>query len=610
MEEKTNKIEKIVVNTEHELTDIVRNIHKSSAERIVLTFTEQSDLLISPVNLKVVQETANKEDKLLIAQIIQNPTGVRNSKLAGIKVIETPTRPTEEDWEEAVLLKESNTRKKVSDNKEKEVATPEVNSFEKRVNSVIDRNKQGISEKKESIEDDIIMIDSDIDQSNEEIEKPVVQEVSARKDMVNVDTPTPSRIVPPTVNLRNIPRPKINIDKKYLKLLPKLLIPFLALILLGAFAYYKFVPFVKVRIFVEAKPISIEKTFTGDSNIQTVDFDNLKIPIKTEEVSKSLSDSVTATGKAFKGEKAKGKVTLTYNNLSGCSDADPAISLSAGQKITANSGEVFVLTSGAQLTCPGIAEANVEAVNIGEEYNIGAGKSFSVTGHSGTLLSGFNSTGFSGGTKEEYTVLAQQDVDNASESLSTTAIEEVKSELRTKNVGWDIIENTIKSEVDKKSIKTDIPVGAEATTANIQLTIVGTATYYLTQDLNEKLTELLRSEAQLQNLFESSGDLELVLGDNITKTLEVDESSTEKLVKINLTAEANVKPAVDKTEIENKLKGMKWDEGLNYLSELNFAAQQTEVEFKPDSFPDFLRHFPNKQGGVLITIVELQSNTD
>ena len=93
-----NKItEKIVVEQSHELTDLVRAIHKSKAERIILTFTEHSDILISPINLKVLNETAEREGKLLIAQIIQNPTGVRNSFLAGLKVIETPSNPTEYD---------------------------------------------------------------------------------------------------------------------------------------------------------------------------------------------------------------------------------------------------------------------------------------------------------------------------------------------------------------------------------------------------------------------------------------------------------------------------------------------------------------------------------
>lgn len=607
MEEKTLKIEKIVVNTEHELTDLVRLIHKSTAERIVLTFTEPSDLLISPINLRVLQETAGKEDKLLIAQIIQNPTGVRNSNLAGIKVVETPTRPTETDWEEALAMRNRALnkvpKKKASEKKETDAPAVAPNSFENRVNSAINRSKEERGNQKP---EDILTIDNDIPNTEKkesgELNKkdePIIKRVE--------ENPTPAipKIALPNMNIKSFPKPKINIDQKYVKLLPKLLIPFLAILILGAFAYYKFVPFVKVRVFVEAKPVSIEKIFTGDPNVTEVDFDNLKIPVKTEEVTKSLSDSLTATGKAYKGEKATGTVRITYTKQNECTDATPKIILNSGQTISSGD-KSYKLTGSAELTCNSMTDVQVQAAEIGEEYNLPASKFFVVPGYPQSEVYGLNSAAFSGGSKTEYTVLSQNDVDTAVDSLSTTAIEEVKSELREKGQGWDIIEDTIKSEVEKSSIKTDVPVGGEASTVNIQLSIKGTATYYQTKDLNEGLTSMLRTEAQDQNLFESNNDWELVLGDNIEKELTVEES-TDDTVKIKLVAEANIKPDVDKVAIESKLKGMKWSDGLVYLETLNFAAQPTEVEFNPSSFPDFLKYFPSKRGGILISVLELQS---
>jgi len=102
MEEESKKITKIVINTEDELTDIVTSILESPNERIVLTFAEDSDLLISPINLKVIQETADEQGKYLIVQIIKNPTGVRNANLAGITAIETTALPTEDIWEREI----------------------------------------------------------------------------------------------------------------------------------------------------------------------------------------------------------------------------------------------------------------------------------------------------------------------------------------------------------------------------------------------------------------------------------------------------------------------------------------------------------------------------
>ena len=97
MDEK--KVTKVVVSKEDELTDLVTSILESPNERIVFTFAEETDLLISPINLKVLLETADEREKLVIAQIIKNPTGLRNANLAGLLTIDTPSFPEEAMWE-------------------------------------------------------------------------------------------------------------------------------------------------------------------------------------------------------------------------------------------------------------------------------------------------------------------------------------------------------------------------------------------------------------------------------------------------------------------------------------------------------------------------------
>ena len=134
---------KIIVDQSHELTDIVRDIHKSKADRIVLTFTEQTDLLISPINLRVLEEASQRDGKLLIAQIIQNPTGIRNAKLANIKVIDTPSAPTEYDWEEAVELIAKKKESKLEKKKEIEEVIPQEDNkevFEERIKNSLEEN--------------------------------------------------------------------------------------------------------------------------------------------------------------------------------------------------------------------------------------------------------------------------------------------------------------------------------------------------------------------------------------------------------------------------------------------------------------------------------------
>ena len=608
MEEKSN-IKKIIINSTHELTDVVKEIHQSKAERIVLTFTDQTDLLISPINLKVINEVAQKEGKLLISQIIQNPTGVRNSNLAGIKVIEKPSLPTEEEWVEVeqdfeLQSKSSKSRKKVEEAIEEE-ALQKTSSFEERVNNAISKSREErYVPKKEKADDSFISIDSDI---------PVKREESlAGKDFASIpitETPTIERrreqSTPKDSMFSKFKGIKIDFkDKKFLKVL-FIAIGILLVVPGVSFAIYnQMAPLVKVKIFVEAKSVEIEKTLIGDENIEEIDFDNLKIPIKTGEATKSLSDTINPTGKAYKGEKAKGSVTITYWKGAACNETSPKVIISNGHTITTDKYS-YKTNSAVEMNCNSMATIEVTAADIGEEYNIAASRPFSVTGYNVSEVYGLNSAAFTGGSKQEYTVLSQQDLDSAVETLSTTAIEEVKSELREKESNWEIIENSIKSEVDKESIKTDKKVGEEASIVNLDVTIKGTATYYSTKNLNEGLTELLREEALENNLFESENDIELVLGDTVEKKLTVDDTVKDS-VQIKLEAQSSIRPKVGKDEIENKLKGMSWSEGLSFITTLDYSDQKTEIQFIPSNYPEFLKRFPNRRGGVLVTIVELK----
>ena len=146
--EENNKITKIVVSSNDELTDIVSGIQSSKTEKIILTFAEESDILISPINLAVIKETADEVEKVLVCQIIKNPTGLRNSKMAGIITIDTPNNPTEDTWAEAKRVEEpvAETVKEVSEHpvEKKDVNTENQSNstdFEKRINQAILKNR-------------------------------------------------------------------------------------------------------------------------------------------------------------------------------------------------------------------------------------------------------------------------------------------------------------------------------------------------------------------------------------------------------------------------------------------------------------------------------------
>lgn len=613
--EDNGKITKIVVGHEDEITDIVTGILNAQTQRVILTFAEQSDILISAINLSVLKETAEEEGKTLIAQIIKNPTGQRNSKIAGITTIDTPNNPTEEDWIQAQKVEDpifTDTKDNIVENNPAPQVAGAVpaSNFEKRINEAIQKSRAELDKKKDSktIHQDGIIISVGEDLPTEE-------EPSVSPNLANIDfkditkEEKHTQLKKPLFVLPNIFKPKVNdgsvihsqspFTRKLRRFLPIFLISLIFIAVLVGVIYFNTGPFVKVRIFVKAQEVSIEKTFTGDSNIKEIDFDNLKIPIKTETVEEARSATVTATGKAYKGEKATGSVTLTHKGTDPCG----ALALPAGQVIISSDSKTYSLNSAVSIECNSLATVSVQATEIGEEYNTPQG-TFSVQNYSKDTVEGFKTGTFSGGTKTEYTVLSLSDVNTASDALKTSSISEAEQALKDKQGEWTLIADSMKSEIKKDSIKTDIAVGAEASQANLSLTVASSATYYFNNGFDQGVANLLTKEAQTKNLFQNSQNLELTLGDNIEKEVSVVQN-TDSSVLIKLTAKGSVQPKIDKAAIINNLKGKKWADGAAYLDSLKYSDKPTLYEFNPVNFPKSLYYFPKRQGGILVEIVDI-----
>ena len=98
-------------------------------------------------------------------------------------------------------------------------------------------------------------------------------------------------------------------------------------------------------------------------------------------------------------------------------------------------GLTFTLDEEVTVNCADVtaSEASVTATEFGEEYNLASGDSFSVQGYSSQQLWGKNTTALSGGSKKEYTVLTQQDVNAGVESLKKVSFDEGASNLKDKS---------------------------------------------------------------------------------------------------------------------------------------------------------------------------------
>lgn len=615
--EVNKKITKIVVNRDDELTDIVSGVVGSENERIVLTFAEDSDLLISPINLKVILETADEQEKLLILQVIKNPSGVRNATLAGLSVTDNPSLPTESMWENEIISRGKRLSKDVKEAEKnireieeesiESVQSAPVSDFQKRIDSAVEKSEKMVKSKNEDLG---LTLDEDIPITYDDKDGVLGKDFSEREGNLEVEN------VEGTLVARKSTSSFSKFFASISSFVCKSIFPFfkskffviffVSLLLVGGLVlgvYYFSVIRVRVRVYVSAKEVSAEKIFEGDENIKEVNFDSGKIPVKEESVEKDRSTTIKATGVGYKGEKAKGKVKIGPG--SGCTEEKVVVS--AGKVLQSSKGLTFTLDEEVTVNCADVtaSEASVTATEFGEEYNLASGDSFSVQGYSSQQLWGKNTTALSGGSKKEYTVLTQQDVNAGVESLKKISFDEGASNLKDKSgTTWEIIPDSISSSVVDGSVKTSVAVGQEGGDVDLSLKTMTKARYYMKDGLNKGIETLLTKEAKEKDLFSNGDNLELALGDEVEKSFSVVQSD-EKGIKVKLSAKASVKPKVDSEEIAKKLKSMKWVEGNEFLKSLNYSSKGCDVEFNPSNFPESLKFFPGKQGGVLVEIKQI-----
>ncbi|MBP5204626.1 hypothetical protein J6Z48_03230 [bacterium] len=664
MPKDNTKITKIIVSSDDEITDIVCGIIDSPNERVLVTFSEESDLLISPINLRVILETADERGKLVILQIVNNSTGVRNAHLAGLAVIENIALPTENDWvnektnrdrrltpkkevtKDSVAVIEAEEKDSyddiVEDAMEKNGEGEEETPLQKKINEVIEKSKSrkkevvddltldddipitygdeedlGISEDNSSVVDgeEVGVVEKEDEESNkkEDTESLVGKDFSVKegslevKENGSVGEKSKFPFVPKIKNFNNKNKEVDTTDEnkkkfntgKFLVILGSIL--FVA-VLVGLIYYYT-KPLVKVRVYVSAKQVSVEKTFTGEENILEIDKENLKVPTKNESLETSRSGNVTATGVAYKGENATGSVQVFFVK-DDCTNA-ASVTLPAGQVISAytHDGISYTLNEDVVIQCnKDYPVVGITATDIGDEYNIPSGEKFSVAGQDNSIFATAQNA-ITGGSKKEYTVLTQADVDKAVDELRKGVEEEAINKLKSKSGEWQIIEASIKNELAKENIKLNSPVGSEVSYTDVDITVKSSATYYLQSGLLSMVDTMLTNAAKEQNLFEGDGT-SLSLGSDVEKSVEATLGENDA-VSVKLIASASIKPNVNKDEIVSKVKSMKWKEGCDYLKSLKFSDKETEIDFSPANFPDWLKYFPTKQGGVMVEVKEV-----
>ncbi len=702
-------VDKIIIKPEDELIDIVRKISSSKAQRIVLKFPDESDILISPINFKVIQKVTDKLDKLLIAQILNSPSGLTNAQLANVTTsketeisedlwtftagelderknsvkkalkgekdtvssneITEVDEETDEETEKADTIEiermiEEEGFEKITESKSKEDEETEENrltqsdeppveksDFEKKVAQTLSGLKPANTQLLEengfeiAIDDDIENFTqplaqekaveiAEIPKQKEDSQKVVSKDDSRKieKEIIETEKERPnthgknedvystfiSKDFKSKPNIRHFKsksrskkisltgartlaantfssvKQAVTSKTGYKKLIP---LAGGTVVLAGIVFYfiYSISSQATAIMYYESNNISADRVFEGTLN-SAFSLEENKLAVISHEIKKESSESSLVTGTGERGKKATGTVTIR------CFKDSPVV-LEGGTKIKTADNREFAIASTQNLDCPTtLSGVIVEALNYGSEYNVQSGTPFTVAGHASSEVNALNNTAFTGGTKETYSVISQEDVDNITEGLTEPMNAEAKEELEgwSRDEGWVILPGTIKHQLDGDP-EPDAPVGSETDIVNVVVKTKHSAYYYNKKDLENAVSDVIREEALSSELYaeetafqtseNTEVDYELIKGDR-------------NGVEIRMTVTSTLKPDISKEKIVEDIQGKSWKEGLEYINDLDFHAEEPRISFSPSWIPKFLWKFPRGNNKVIVHIRE------
>jgi len=226
---------------------------------------------------------------------------------------------------------------------------------------------------------------------------------------------------------------KENKNKKFLKKLGIIIICFLGLIILISLKASS-----EITIQPFKNPIEwVAEGLKANTEIKDIDIENKIIPAEFFEIEKQTSQKFLATGESFEEKKAQGVIRVHNSH-----NPPKSMTLVARTRFLSSEDSKYfralesIHIPAAKLEnkkiIPSFVDVKVEAMESGEEYNIGA-SNFSIPGLVGTsyyyTIYGKSDSAMTGGFKEKVEVVTAEDIENAKKSLKKTLLSEAQNSL-------------------------------------------------------------------------------------------------------------------------------------------------------------------------------------
>jgi len=368
------------------------------------------------------------------------------------------------------------------------------------------------------------------------------------------------------------------------------------LVILSIYLFFK-LPKAEIVIWPTVDVLSFQETLTADKSVDSVSLENVIIPAKYFEATKTNSQDFLATGNASDEGKATGSITV-YNKT----DPVAPLTLKTGTRFLSNSGKLFVALekvvipaakkSGSKIT-PGTVTIKVEAAEGGDSYNI-APSSFSIPGLKGTSyyysITATSDSEMTGGYSGKVKKVTSDDIQSAKDVLSESTVSDVTTDLKNQiSSEYILLDNAISSNITEAS--TQIKAGTVAENFNYTATAKATALAFKKSDLDQFVKDYLISQIP--------DGKTLVSGDPLIdySASKVDISGGKITLSLNFSS--GVYQNIDKNSTALSLIGKNADQITEIInSSLGEHISKTEINF----WPFWVKSVPNNQKAVSVEL--------
>jgi len=380
---------------------------------------------------------------------------------------------------------------------------------------------------------------------------------------------------------------KVKFDDKGINKVFKWGLVFLAVVMALLFLFWWFYPKAVVRVYVSPKKFEEKAVLNISLSASSLDLSKNIIPGKALTTEVSGEKTKTATGTKKVGEKARGSVIIQNGT-------DSIINLKTGTILTAANDLKFTLDSSASVSAalspslPGTQTVEVNAYDIGAEYNLAKDEIFKVANYPKADVDAVANSNFSGGSSRDILAISSEDQqfleDDLSKELSEKAKKDLLQSLSPEEFFIDssLVTNTLSGVFSGK-------VGDEA--ENVKLTLdLEVKGYSVTK---ENLIEFSRKV-----LEESAPSGYVLRADQLVFAFESSEKEKDVFM---VRVIANFLPEVNSGALIKQIIGRDPDAVEKYLSSIA-GFKGAEINIKP-KFPGRLGTLPRISKNITLEVL-------